>query len=146
MPSLRGFAVLAVDTNVWLGLVDTSDDLHRSVIAELDGIGNEPLWTIEPVLTETTFALAPHQRARLQALLKKLGVRVVVLDDLAPVFAWLKKYADHEPDFADAYLAVLAGQHTRLRIWTHDREFHTHWKTPSGKRIACFPAEGDVLR
>ena len=44
-------------------------------------------------------------------------------------------YQDHEPDCADAYLAVVAGRDRRFRVWTYDRESRTTWRCPDGRVI-----------
>jgi predicted nucleic acid-binding protein len=51
------------------------------------------------------------------------------------VLDWLAKYADHEPDWADACLAVLSGRDKELKVWTYDREFRTTWRRPNGTII-----------
>jgi len=51
------------------------------------------------------------------------------------VFAWLLKYADHEPDWADGCIAVLCGRDRTLKVWTYDREFRTTWRRPDGTAI-----------
>jgi predicted nucleic acid-binding protein len=51
------------------------------------------------------------------------------------VLDWLAKDADHEPDWADACLAVLSGRDRKLKIWTYDREFQTTWRRPDGTAI-----------
>lgn len=48
---------------------------------------------------------------------------------------WLTKYADHEPDWADACLAVLSGHDRQIRIWTYDGKFRTTWRRPNGTAI-----------
>lgn len=53
----------------------------------------------------------------------------------AEVFAWLAKYSDHEPDWADACLALLCGRDTKLKVWTYDREFRTARRRFDGKAI-----------
>ena len=80
--------------------------------------------------SEACFHL-PHrsQRQRLRALLRDLSVQGFPLTDQRAfwldVFDWLARYADHEPDWADACLAVLSGCDKDLKIWTYDREFRT---------------------
>ena len=79
------------------------------------------------------------QRQRLRALLHHLSIqplpvtleRALWLDALD----WLAKYADEEPDWADACLAVLSGRDKNLRVWTYDREFRTTWRRPNGTPI-----------
>jgi predicted nucleic acid-binding protein len=51
------------------------------------------------------------------------------------VFHWLTKYAEHEPDWADACIAVLCGHDKRLKVWTYDREFRTTWRRLDGTVI-----------
>jgi hypothetical protein len=51
------------------------------------------------------------------------------------VLEWLARYAEHEPDFADGYLAVVSGLERRSRVWTYDREFRTTWRRIDGTRI-----------
>ena len=94
----------------------------------------------DAVLTEACFHL-PHrnQRQRLRALLHDLSVQPIPVmyehDFLLEVFDWLTKYADHEPDWADACLAILSGRDKNLKVWTYDREFRTTWRRPNGTVI-----------
>ena len=96
--------------------------------------------TCDAVLTETCFHL-PHrsQRLRLRDLLHDLGIQPLASsndrDFWHEVFEWLAKYAEHEPDSADACLAVLSGRNKALRVWTYDREFRTTWRRPNGTAI-----------
>jgi predicted nucleic acid-binding protein len=46
---------------------------------------------------------------------------------LAWIFAWLERYQEHRPDFADAVLVHLLATHKRAKVWTFDREFSTIW-------------------
>ena len=57
------------------------------------------------------------------------------LDFLLEVLDWLTKYADHEPDWADACLAILIGRHKNLKVRTYDRKFRTTWRRPNGTAI-----------
>lgn len=92
------------------------------------------------MLTETVFALPKaDQRGRLALLLDRLAVANPAIDDeLAlrrSVFAWLAGYADHDPNYADAELCVIAGHDRRARIWTYDSEFKNVWRKPDGRRL-----------
>jgi len=51
------------------------------------------------------------------------------------VFRWLARYAEHEPDWADGYLAVVSERKKDARVWTYDRAFRTTWRRPRGTRI-----------
>ena len=92
------------------------------------------------MLTEACFLL-PHraQRARLARLLVSLDLQPYESRDegrlRVEVFEWLAKYADHEPDWADGYLAVISGRETRWRVWTYDGEFRNVWRRANGSRI-----------
>ncbi len=79
------------------------------------------------------------QRERLRRLLVELPVRPIAVADEGPVwedaFRWMGRYAQHEPGWADAYLAVLSGRERRVRVWTYDSEFRTTWRRLDGGRI-----------
>jgi len=78
------------------------------------------------------------QRERLRAMLDQFRMDPVTTHDAAlraEILAWLIKYADHQPDWADGCLAVLCGRDTRHKVWTYDREFRTTWRRPDGKAI-----------
>ena len=79
------------------------------------------------------------QRERLRRLLVELPVRPVAVPDEAPVWEdallWMRRYAEHEPDWADAYLAALSGRERRARVWTYDSEFRTTWRRLDGGRV-----------
>src|SRR5262249_16478344 len=93
-----------------------------------------------PVITEVCVALpSAHHRARAHDLIRALRIRAPIAGDEAQlwhdVFAWLARYADHEPDWADAYLAVLCDRDRRLKVWTYDSDLWTMWGRPDGSRI-----------
>ena len=48
---------------------------------------------------------------------------------------WMDRYADHEPDLADAVTVVLSSELEGSRVWTYDREFRTTWRRPDGSPI-----------
>lgn len=64
--------------------------------------------------------------ARRAAALRKDGIAVSRL---------VREARGHDPDWADGYLAVVAGIAHRARMWTYDREFRTTWRRPDGTRI-----------
>jgi hypothetical protein len=86
------------------------------------------------------FAVCPVvQRQRLRALLHDLSVQPIPAmherDFFLEVLDWLTKYADHEPDWADACLAILSGRDKDLKVWTYDRESRTTCRRPNGTAI-----------
>jgi predicted nucleic acid-binding protein len=128
-----------VDTGPLVALCDGRDGQHRLAVTQLAQVATRGLCVCEAVLVETCFHL-PHtvQRLRLQRLLGDLKIGSLSTEDLDfqdDVFSWLIKYADHQPDWADACLAVLSGRELGLRVWTYDREFRTTWRRPDGRSI-----------
>lgn len=132
--------MILVDTTPLVALCDPRDSLHRLAIRHLDSLATSQLVSCDAVLTETCFHL-PHasQRQRLRALLQQLDVEPVpTLNDerfWLEALDWLAKYSDHEPDWADACLAVLSGRDRALKVWTYDKEFRSTWRRPDGTAI-----------
>jgi predicted nucleic acid-binding protein len=133
--------MIVIDTGPLVALCDARDSKHRLAVRHLESLASNPLATCDAVLTEACFHLPnPSQRHRLEALLRELDIDPVPAtgdaDFWADTFRWLAKYADHEPDWADACLAVLSGRDRQIRIWTYDREFRTTWRRPNGTAIS----------
>ncbi len=132
--------MILVDTGPLVALADARDRKHRTAVKHLESLADEAFAVCDAVLTEAAFYL-PHvnQRQRLRALLEELAVQSLPATHepglWEEIFHWLVKYADHEPDWADAHLAVLSGRDGTLRIWTYDREFRTVWRRPNGTMI-----------
>lgn len=132
--------MILVDTTPLVALCDPRDTLHARALADLDLLARRPLFACAPVLTEACLLLdRPVQRRRLERLLAELEIRPLQVEDEArlwgDVFRWLGKYAEHEPDWADGYLAVASAAHRTAKVWTYDSEFRTTWRRLDGKRI-----------
>lgn len=131
--------MILTDTGPLVALCDPRDTRHGAALTQLARLAPTGLRVCDAVLTEASFHLPLRiQRKRLQAVLHELRIRSLPTDDpdfRDDVFAWLIKYADHEPDWADGCLAVLCGRDARLKIWTYDQEFRTTWRLPDGKPI-----------
>lgn len=131
--------MILLDSNVLIALCEPRDQLHRKSVEHLDTLRRHELTTIESVLCETCFGLPrTYQRARLRDVLATFGIGVSHLDHTqmpSEVLAWMDGYADHDPDWADACIAVHSGADRKLKVWTYDREFATHWRRPDGSRI-----------
>ncbi|HXW91490.1 MAG TPA: type II toxin-antitoxin system VapC family toxin [Terriglobales bacterium] len=132
--------MILIDTTPLVALCDAHDSKHRMALKHLESLAPEELAVCDAVLMEACFHL-PHrnQRLRLQALLNDLSVQAIPItyerDFFLEVFDWLTKYADHEPDWADACLAILSARDKDLKVWTYDREFRTTWRRPNGTTI-----------
>ena len=132
--------MILIDTTPLVAVCDARDSKHRMALKQLESLASDEFAVCDAVLTEACFHL-PHrnQRQRLQALLRDLSVQPIPVmyehDFFLEVLDWLTKYADHEPDWADASLAVLSGRDKNLKVWTYDREFRTTWRRPNGTVI-----------
>ena len=107
---------------------------------DVDRVARKPLVVCPPVLTEAVFLLDhPVQRRRLERLLLELPVLPWPNRDepafWRDVFAWLTRYEEHQPDWADGYLVIAATRVKGARVWTYDREFRTTWRRLDGKRV-----------
>lgn len=132
--------MILIDTTPLVALCDARDSHHEVAVRDLQSLASERLGVCEAVLMEACFHLpADAQRQRLRAVLDRFHVAAVSRPDdrgfWLEVLAWLSKYADHEPDWADGCLAVLSGRDTGAKVWTYDRGFRTTWKRPDGSAI-----------
>ena len=126
-----------------VALCDKRDQYHSRAVKHLKHLtvpGGDPFGICEAVVAEACVHL-PHaqQRLRLRGLLDEVRATPpsTTFDGTYrdEVFAWLEDYAEHEPDWADACLAVLSGRDRSASLWTYDREFRTTWRRPDGSRI-----------
>lgn len=136
---------LLVDTGPLVALCDPSDRLHGRAVSELDRVKGA-LWLSLPVLTEACFLLpGAHLRRRAFALIEREVLRLEAPQNGEVVarraLEWLDRYADHSPDFADAFLVAWAENEAGLGVWTFDREFSTVWRTLGGKRVKLGPVQ-----
>jgi len=130
--------LILVDTNVLVALVDERERLHTTAKRDLKRFEKRELGVTTAVLTECAFLLpAKYLRQRLAFLVEQLAVAAVELEPpwLMDVFDWLDRYAEHEPDFADAQLAVISGRKRVDKVWTYDKEFRHIWRRLDGSKI-----------
>jgi predicted nucleic acid-binding protein len=126
--------MIVIDTNVLVALVLPKDPLHERATRDLERLVRQELVVLSVVLTEACFVLdAPGQRARLRALLVGLRARQESEPAWEPVFEWMARYADHEPDWVDACLVVMSDR--ERRIWTYDEEFRAIWRRLDGSKV-----------
>lgn len=128
--------MILVDTDVLVALVDERDRLHARALRDLGKLKG-PFGVTSAVLSEACFLLEPsYLRDRLALLLERL--RAEPVEPPGPfwpeVFAWLRAYADHVPDFCDALLIALSAR-SGSPIWTYDTEFSAVWRLPNGKKV-----------
>jgi predicted nucleic acid-binding protein len=123
-------------------LIDERDGLHKRASRDLSKIANSPMGVTSLVLGETCFlAPAGFLRKRLSFLLTRLAITPVELDIpwWPEVFEWMDRYSEHEPDLADAQLAILCSRRPECRVWTYDKEFKTTWRKTNGLAIPLAP-------
>lgn len=114
--------MILVDTTPLVARCDPTDGLHATAVRDLEGLSRMPLVVVTPVLTESSFLLPREvQRRRLRRVLTDFSVASYVSTDEAQlwldVLDWLARYAEHEPDVADGYLAVVSGLERRAKVW-----------------------------
>ena len=132
--------MIFIDTTPLVALCDSRDSLNAIALADLERLARKPLAVVGPVVTEACFHL-PHatQRKRLRRFLSAFSVASYASDDESrlwqDVFDWLEQYGEHDPDWADGYLAVVSAREPKSKVWTYDREFKTTWRRPDGSRI-----------
>ncbi len=107
--------MILLDTAPLVALCDARDSKHRTAMKHLESLAADEFAVCDAVLTETGFHLQHrNQRQRLRALLHDLSVQPIPVmserDFFLEVLDWLTKYADYEPDWADACLAILSGR------------------------------------
>ena len=132
--------MILVDTTPLVALCDPRDSQHGAAMKHLLELAPAQLSICEAVLMEACFHLPRRaQRQRLRAILDQLNIASLSgtgeRSFWIEVIAWLTKYAEHEPDWADGCIAVLSGRHDSLKVWTYDREFRTTWRRPDGTAI-----------
>jgi predicted nucleic acid-binding protein len=132
--------VILIDTGPLVALCDERDSRYESAVERLEDLAKADFAICDAILGEACFHLPRKmQRQRLQTWLDEFDVvSLPASADTAfrrDVFAWLLKYSDHEPDWADACIAVLCGTDRALSVWTFDQEFRTIWRRPDGTRI-----------
>lgn len=133
--------MILVDAGPLVALCDRRDARAPLARRHLKKLASQRFAVCEAVLVETCFHLAEHfHRQRLRTLLEELDAAPTAetgsLEFRGEVFEWLARYADHDPDWSDACLAVLSGRHPDCRVWTYDREFRSIWRRPDGSAIA----------
>ena len=107
--------MILLDTGPLVALCDPRDALNRVALRDLGRLAGATLVLCLPVLAEACFLL-PHavQRQRVRRFLEEFPVVADRTDDERAmwfeVLEWLARYAEHEPDLADAWLSVLAGR------------------------------------
>ena len=121
-----------------VALVETRDDLSRRAVRDLRRLRAGPFASTSNVLGEACFLLpTPALRRRLRFLIERLAVAIVDLPSAwwTDVLDWMEQYEEHEPDLADAQLAILCSKKTDYSVWTYDAEFRTIWRRADGSRI-----------
>ena len=132
--------MILLDTTPLVALCDPRDRLNTKALRDLNRLAKRQLVVCGPVLTEACFHL-PHrtQRERLERFLVAFTVQSYRCTDAfafrLEVFAWLLRYEDHAPDWADGYLAIASLHEHSAVVWTYDSEFRTIWRRPDGTRI-----------
>ena len=111
-----------VDTGFLIALYRPSDPDHAASWSYLRE-HRHPLATVVPVIVETCFFLSPLSKVTFLSWIRQGAVSVVEVPTgaYAQLEVTLRKYADHDIDFADAALVWLANETGARGILTADR-------------------------
>ena len=121
-------SAVLLDTGILVAILDEGDRLHDPAV---EWISNSRLrlHTIEPVLAEAAHFVPSHRRASVAdfVIAAKASVHRPDIAAYKRVATLLRKYADLEPDWADAMLVWLAEESGIHRIATLDvRDFSAY--------------------
>ena len=131
--------MILIDTNVLLALMSRDDDHYAAAAKQAPAMREAGIVLTLPVFAELThFSRFPSRYQKLEALIKLLAIRYdrsEHLVEFSEAFAWLKLYASHKPDYADAHLVLLTTKLKNCRVWSFDKEFRTIWRRPDGSAV-----------
>jgi uncharacterized protein len=133
---------MLLDTGVFIALLDRSEKNHERCVAFFKGL-KVPLFTTEPVLTETLWLLGPSVKAQ-QACIDFIirgGAALVPQskESLQRASALMEKYRDVPMDFADATLVTLAEETDTVEILTLDRRGFGTYRMRGHKAFTLWP-------
>ena len=130
---------IIIDSNVLVAFVWENDPLHVQAMADVTRFSRDTFLTVPATLAEVCHILTNRKaRRRFHHLLRQFPVEIFVdieRHHVAQVFAWLERYAEHRPDWADASLVLTSALLPKAKVWTYDREFATVWRRLDGSRI-----------
>ncbi len=131
-----------VDTGPLVAILSRADEHHARCVQALRDLPG-PLFSCWPVITEAAWLLRDYPAA-VQQLLKSLGQGFVELLPLASleadgIAAVLKKYANLQPQLADASLVYLANRDGIDTIFTLDRRDFSVYRSTRKKAFRIIP-------
>lgn len=130
---------VVLDTNVLLSFLHRDPKQRSRVSADLVRMKNPRFLFTTPVMAEIThFLERSDQIAAFERLLARLDASFLPTEQTVrwtDVIGWMRRYAQHEPDFADAHLVILSAMDATLRIWSYDPEFASIWRRPDGSAV-----------
>jgi uncharacterized protein len=131
-----------VDTGPLVAILSRADEHHARCVQALRDLPG-PLFSCWSVITEAAWLLRDYPAA-VQQLLKSLGNGFVELLPLASleadaIAAVLKKYANLQPQLADASLVYLANRDGIDTIFTLDRRDFSVYRSTRKKAFRIIP-------
>jgi predicted nucleic acid-binding protein len=131
-----------VDTGPLVALLRKSDSYHGRCVSEFAKLP-EGLPTSWPVITEAVYLLRNEPRG-VRTLLELLTARVLIPIELGDEFApwatlFFTRYADREPQLADASLVFLAEREGIDTVLTLDRRDFTVYRVRGSRRLKLLP-------
>jgi predicted nucleic acid-binding protein len=138
---VRGSIIL--DTGPLVAFLDRRESHHNQVVKEFKSLAF-PLYTCEPVITETCFIMK-----RLPLALEQLGswidngiirINFSMENHSAKIFSLIKKYADLPMSLADACLVSMFEESQESKVFTLDGHFQIY-RTSSRRVIKTIGLE-----
>jgi uncharacterized protein len=134
--------LVLVDTGPLVALLRRSDSQHESCVAQARSLPF-PFLTSWPVVTEAAWLLRETTDG-VDALLGQIEQELIHPLELdAATAGWLRafmdKYSDLRPDFADASLCYLAEREGISSIFTLDRRDFTVYRTSENRPFHLLP-------
>ena len=131
-----------VDTGPLVAILSRADEHHDRCVNVLKTISG-PLLSCWPVITEAAWLLRADKRS-VQQLLRSIGEGFVVLLPLADsdanaIAEVMGKYADMEPQLADATLVHLAQRDSIETIFTLDRRDFSVYRSRRKRAFRILP-------
>jgi uncharacterized protein len=135
-------AGILIDAGPLVAILHRHDRDHLPCVQALKGL-REPLLTTWIPITEAMYLLSfsPDAQDALLQMIERGALKVLALgaEDLPPIRALMRKYADQPMDFADASLVRMAERENIRWVFTLDRRDFATYRPARGQGFMIIP-------